>query len=590
MATERRRASPARFRGLVALALACAASSVAVPSSAEPTIWVEHGHIGPTFEDRPTLVLSGATLAVGRPGASNQTGAGHLFERVGATYAESAVLPSPSPNAGFGETVALAGDTLAVGVSSPPRVLLYRRENGGWTSEAQIDVFPLSSVERVAVDVSTLAVRDYTGLQIYAFDGASWALSQTVALPPGAPGGLAFDSGRLFVGVPFEETLGVPTGAVHVFEPVAGTWTETQVLTASDATNFDSFGTALAVEGGRLVVGSLVSTHGQYIGVAYVFEEGLSGFVEVARLTSLDPAASDKFGASVALRGDVVAVGAPLGSNVEAGEVTMFERGDGSWPRSLTINGPNLEQGHFGQSLALAADALLVADEQTGVWFYPAVGAPCTADGECGTGVCADGVCCDVLCGAQCKACDVPGSVGLCSFFHGTPRPGHEPCDASCEAGVTTSAGTCFVGESLCVGVQQVPCAPYACGDTACLESCAHDSDCQAGFRCDLATATCLTSTGERCDDEHSLIRSDGSLSVDCTPYRCAGVTCLETCATSSDCVEGYACDSSQRCVSVEIADAGCACSLDGPSARSSAWGLLVALAIFVRRRRCARA
>lgn len=580
-----------RRRGALfaAWAAATCALLVAGPASADPTIWVEHGHVGPLFVDRPVLALSGGTLAVGRPGESNQAGAVHIFGRVGATYAESAVLPSPTSNGGFGERLALAGDTLAVGMFGPPQVLLYRRENGGWTSAAQIDVSPLASVERVAIDASTLAVRDSTGLQIYAFDGATWTLSQTVALPLGTSlGDLAFASGRLFVGVPFEETLGVPTGAVHVYEPVSGVWTETQRLTASDAADFDSFGVALAAEGDRLVVGSLVGTHGAYKGAAYVFEREASGFVEVARLTGVDPAASDKFGASVALRGDVVAVGALWGTDFgETGQVSLFERGNGGWPRSQLITPAPIDQLHFGRSLALAEDTLLVADEQTGVWFYPVVGTPCTTAGDCGTGVCADGVCCETSCAAQCMACDVPGAVGLCTFFQGAPHPGHEPCGASCEAGVATSAGSCVVGESLCVGVKQALCEPYACGETACLTSCARDADCQSGFRCDTAISTCVPTTAEICDAEHSLVRADGSVATDCSPYRCAGVTCLEVCATSGDCVEGFACDSSQRCVAVETAETGCSCSLAGASAVRGPWWIALALASLARRRRC---
>src|SRR5512140_2115966 len=44
-------------------------------------------------------------------------------------------------------------------------------------------------------------------------------------------------------------------------------------------------------------------------------------------------------------------------------------------------------------------------------------GDPCVCNGECRTGHCADGVCCDSSCDENCKACNLPGTLGECSLI-----------------------------------------------------------------------------------------------------------------------------------------------------------------------------
>ncbi|MBI5512069.1 MAG: hypothetical protein HY903_25200 [Deltaproteobacteria bacterium] len=55
-------------------------------------------------------------------------------------------------------------------------------------------------------------------------------------------------------------------------------------------------------------------------------------------------------------------------------------------------------------------------------------GAPCDADGHCESNHCSDGVCCDLACDDDCLACNLGGSVGVCS-----PR----------SAGDMTECGSC---------------------------------------------------------------------------------------------------------------------------------------------------
>jgi hypothetical protein len=244
-------------------------------------------------------------------------------------------------------------------------------------------------------------------------------------------------------------------------------------------------------------------------------------------------------------------------------------------------------------------------------------GIACTTDGECGSAACVDGVCCDGACTGSCEACDVASSKGTCTVLspgdapHGALRarcPGDGVCAAlcggvdaktctlfpgaatecgaaACKDGQESTASTCD-GTGKCAAAPKDKCEPYACGDTACKRACAVDGDCATGYSCDARSGKCVF--GAKCDGEHT-VQVPGAPSIDCTPYRCAGASCIQKCATSEDCIAGTTCDpSSGACVIVDAGngdDGGCA--FGTRSRPTMAWmGLaLVGLGV-VRRRR----
>ena len=116
------------------------------------------------------------------------------------------------------------------------------------------------------------------------------------------------------VGAFNESTGDNELGAAYVFERNQGgsdNWGEFKKLVASDGVAADRFGFIVAIDGDTIVVGRQT---GVGEGGAYVFgrdEGGADNWGEVKKLTSLDLAASQKFGWSVAISRDTVAVGAP---------------------------------------------------------------------------------------------------------------------------------------------------------------------------------------------------------------------------------------------------------------------------------------
>ena len=141
-------------------------------------------------------------------------------------------------------------------------------------------------------------------------------------------------------------------------------------------------------------------------------------------------------------------------------------------------------------------------------------GAICAKDKDCASGFCTDGVCCNVGCKGACVSCNQTGRVGTCwpvdtgaDDPHGVCKDKGQPscgqtgaCDGiggcavyaaeticvppSCSGDRLNTAGTCN-GLGVCHAPGVQACAPYRCGDGACVARCNNDNDCVGGQVCD---------------------------------------------------------------------------------------------------------
>lgn|GEM_PF-3123639 len=93
----------------------------------------------------------------------------------------------------------------------------------------------------------------------------------------------------------------------------SGSWTEAAKLVASDRSTGDVFGTVVALSGDRAIVGAPRDTtaYGMGAGSAYLYEGDASGsWTEVAKLIASDSETDAAFGSAVALAGGRGVVGA----------------------------------------------------------------------------------------------------------------------------------------------------------------------------------------------------------------------------------------------------------------------------------------
>ncbi|GMQ81266.1 MAG: choice-of-anchor B family protein [Rhodothermia bacterium] len=227
--------------------------------------------------------------------------------------------------AGFSNSVAVSGGTVFVGESSntmtPGFVYVYTRNSGGeW------------------VEIARFTSDD-------AFDGDNFGTA------------LSAFGDRVIVSAAGQNE---GSGAVYVFQKDdSGAYNQIARLSASDATEGDGLGSALATHGSTLLVGA--SNQNSNAGAVYVFEEDFSGsWSQVAKLVPEDGEKNDLFGASLAIVDSSAFVGAP-GKSSREGVLYLFENIDGAWQERTTLSAFGLDRNsRFGFSVAAEGESLIV--------------------------------------------------------------------------------------------------------------------------------------------------------------------------------------------------------------------------------------
>ncbi len=373
--------------------------AVAVPPVQETYLKASNTGAGASYG--ASVALSGNTLAVGAVGESSKAtgvngdatdttapgaGAVYVFTRSGSTWSQQAYLKASNTLSGahFGFSVALSGDTLAVGStyesSSGPQtdasapasgaVYVFTRSAGAWSQQAYVKASTISAG---------------------AFFGYSVALSgDTLAV--GAIG--EFGSAVGVNGNQSPSNYG--SGAAYVFTRSGTTWSQQAYVKASNTRVGANFGCSVTLFGETLAVGALsessnasgVDGNGDdssasNAGAVYVFtRKGVTWSQQAYIKASNTPTqTSANFGAAVRLWGDSLAVGAPgestgtkgidgdqtAGKAQGAGAVYVFTRSGARWSQKAYIKASNTAAGAaFGGSVDLVGDMLVVGSDHEG--------------------------------------------------------------------------------------------------------------------------------------------------------------------------------------------------------------------------------
>jgi hypothetical protein len=208
----------------------------------------------------------------------------------------------------FGHAVAIDGDTIVVGASSRVR--------------SSSDAVPTSVPAPGMVYVFVLA-------------GSIWTQQAILTAANGQPGdgfglgALAIDGDTIVVGALSEasrssdpsDNSARSAGAAYVFTRTAGIWTQQGYLKASNAEAEAFFGSSVDISGDMVVVGAphesgvregtpTANDAAIWTGAAYVFVRTGATWTQWAYLKAANAEAEDGFGASVAIDGYTVVVGA----------------------------------------------------------------------------------------------------------------------------------------------------------------------------------------------------------------------------------------------------------------------------------------
>lgn len=205
--------------------------------------------------------------------------------------------------------------------------------------------------------------------------------------------GLAVDAIADFavVGAPNASVNATNSGAAFIYKRVPGvtnTWQEWRQLHPATLTTNDRFGRAVAMTEDLLAVGAINSdVNGTNVGAVYLYERNSGGpdnWGETGRIAPIGLPLADRFGLSVALEGDLLAVGAPdvdfYGTGKPTGAVLLFARDPGSDVWSEVMRWAPSDAGSsnalFGWSVALSGDQLVVGAPQ-----YNAAGSATVKEG-----------------------------------------------------------------------------------------------------------------------------------------------------------------------------------------------------------------
>lgn len=273
------------------------------------------------------------------------SGAVAVMKRDGPNWAVAYRLEERGPsNDQFGTSIAISGNTLAVGA-------------------------PFDDV----------LVGNSGSVHLFVRSGVSWAYEETISASTPSEDQLFghsidLDGDILVVGAPGKYAS--VKGAAYVFKREGGIWSEVQKFESTFSGTTQRFGSAVALDGDRLVIGAgtpMISTlptppPPQASAYVYVLSGGV--WAEEARLVASDVPGQGGFGNAVAIEGDLVVVGSTklFGVPVVTGGAYLFTRSGSVWSESTKL-GPSPSQPNtssFGSAVAIYGDVIVVGAPEAG--------------------------------------------------------------------------------------------------------------------------------------------------------------------------------------------------------------------------------
>lgn len=232
----------------------------------------------------------------------------------------------------------------------------------------------------VSIDGNYAAVGAYAadtekgidGGAVYVFrrSGDRWLLEDKIIPSDGISqlhfgSSVAINGSRLVVGAPWDDDKGAYSGSAYVYERINNTWSLDKKLVASDGQSMDSFGQSVAIYADHIIVGASGDDVGARIdaGSAYIFKDTDEGWVEEEKLLPETGATQDYFGFAVSITDSAVIVGAPSydGLYVDSGAAYIFALGQSGWTQKALLTAPNDSLGDFfGRSVAISDSTALV--------------------------------------------------------------------------------------------------------------------------------------------------------------------------------------------------------------------------------------
>ena len=318
---------------------------------------------------------------VGAPSENASTGAAYVFRRApgDTNWSEEARLTASdgAPADEFGFSVAIDGDTVVVGApthiadffTGAAYVFVRDPATGAWTQQgdalmATSDAFGWS----VALRGDTLAVGDTQCecVQTYVRSAGMWTSATKLAEPAelsvsGFGFSLAMTDDYLLVGAPLDNAVAPNQGAAVLYAKSRDGWDTQQFLRPEiDTSAMQMFGFSVALSDAAIVVGAPMRNAQNGDVHTFGFDAATARWTEQSLLSDTTGALKPFFGGAIALSGDLLAIGAP---GVDS-SAAIYRLHGTAWTLESILTGDR--GAGFGISVAAAGNEVLVGAPASG--------------------------------------------------------------------------------------------------------------------------------------------------------------------------------------------------------------------------------
>jgi cysteine-rich repeat protein len=469
---------------------------------------------------------SDGRLYVGAPDGAGGAGYVASIEPGSTKPATTLTAPDPVP-ARFGASVAALGDLLVVGApettaDAGERVGAVYLFDGSTQLRGTIKNpapgagdefgFAVGSLGDDVLASAPFAGDSDTGL-VYRMD-TTGRLRVTYGKPAPAAGdffgaALSGDQAQVLVGAPLDASGGPSAGAAYLFD---GDSSAIVHAIPNPRESGDLFGAAVAL-GQWIAVGAPLAAEATgVVGTVWIFDRATGALVR--RVENPRSGAYDSFGASLALLGDRLVVGAPLADDrvADAGLVYLFETATGELLQTFR-NPPQGSFDNFGFAVSASAAGILVGSPgPSRVYLFDPIGpasgmlrvaaarVPFAVTAQCGNGLVEAGEACDDGNDIETDDCRNDCTAGLCCTL-----------DVVADALTRCDDGNPCTKDVLdpVVGCRYEPNTVEGC--------CASDEDCQGG-QCRFCVG-CNIYRWDCCDVGSTCVPSNAA---------CIGKTCVD--------------------------------------------------------------
>jgi hypothetical protein len=210
------------------------------------------------------------------------------------------------------------------------------------------------------------------GAYIFHREGGSWIFQARLTYPgddlqPQFGCAVSISGDTAVVGARLDNFNG-NHGSAFVYVRNGTSWTLQQRINATGSSNLDQFGASVAIDGNLIIVGAFNDTiNGQQSGSAYAFLRSGSTWSQEAKLTDVDGNLPNQFGYgfSVDISQDKAIIGVRHGAigtiQFQPGLAVIFSRAGGVWTREARISAPDLVTfDQFGYDVSIEGDIAVV--------------------------------------------------------------------------------------------------------------------------------------------------------------------------------------------------------------------------------------